>query len=155
MNNEEKILTLLTQMQSDLSDVKTTQSEHGKQLTELSDRLGSVETTLAEHGEQLTELSDRLGSVETTLAEHSEQLAAHSEQLAELRDRQLRMEMNLEHTVIPRLDILREGQQLLQDTLARKDSVEDIRDALTEWETANKASFSEVWNQVAKLEKVK
>ncbi len=134
MNNEEKILTLLTQMQSDLSDVKTTQSEHGK---------------------QLTELSDRLGSVETTLAEHSEQLAAHSEQLAELRDRQLRMEMNLEHTVIPRLDILREGQQLLQDTLARKDSVEDIRDALTEWETANKASFSEVWNQVAKLEKVK
>ncbi len=105
MNNEEKILTLLTQMQSDLSDVKTTQSEHGK---------------------QLTELSDRLGSVETTLAEHSEQLAAHSEQLAELRDRQLRMEMNLEHTVIPRLDILREGQQLLQDTLARKDSVEDI-----------------------------
>lgn len=106
MNNEEKILTLLTQMQSDLSDVKTTQSEHG-------------------------------------------------EQLAELRDRQLRMEMNLEHTVIPRLDILREGQQLLQDTLARKDSVEDIRDALTEWETANNVSFSEVWNRVAKLEKVK
>ncbi len=127
MNNEEKILTLLTQMQSDLSDVKTTQSEHGKQLTELSDRLGSVETTLSEHGEQLTELSDR----------------------------QLRMEMNLEHTVIPRLDILREGQQLLQDTLARKDSVEDIRDALTEWETANNVSFSEVWNRVAKLEKVK
>ena len=122
MNNEEKILTLLTQMQSDLSDVKTTQSEHG---------------------EQLTELSDRLGSVETTLAEHSEQLAAHSEQLAELRDRKLRMEMNLE------------GQQLLQDTLARKDSVEDIRDALTEWETANNVSFSEVWNRVAKLEKVK
>ena len=134
MNNEEKILTLLTQMQSDLSDVKTTQSEHG---------------------EQLTELSDRLGSVETTLAEHSEQLAAHGEQLAELRDRQLRMEMNLEHTVIPRLDILWEGQQLLQDTLARKDSVEDIRDALTEWETANNVSFSEVWNRVAKLEKVK
>ncbi|NBH78533.1 hypothetical protein D3Z52_10155 [Clostridiaceae bacterium] len=134
MNNEEKILTLLTQMQSDLSDVKTTQSEHG---------------------EQLTELSDRLGSVETTLAEHSEQLAAHGEQLAELRDRQLRMEMNLEHTVIPRLDILCEGQQLLQDTLARKDSVEDIRDALTEWETANNVSFSEVWNRVAKLEKVK
>lgn len=134
MNNEEKILTLLSQMQSDLSDVKTTQSEHG---------------------EQLTELSDRLGSVETTLAEHSEQLAAHSEQLAELRDRQLRMEMNLEHTVIPRLDILCEGQQLLQDTLARKDSVEDIRDALTEWETANNVSFSEVWNRVAKLEKVK
>ncbi len=127
MNNEEKILTLLTQMQSDLSDVKTTQSEHGEQLTELSDRLGSVETTLSEHGEQLTELSDR----------------------------QLRMEMNLEHTVIPRLDILREGQQLLQDTLARKDSVEDIRDALTEWETANNVSFSEVWNRVAKLEKVK
>ena len=134
MNNEEKILTLLTQMQSDLSDVKTTQSEHG---------------------EQLTELSDRLGSVETTLAEHSEQLAAHGEQLAELRDRQLKMEMNLEHTVIPRLDSLREGQQLLQDTLARKDSVEDIRDALTEWETANNVSFSEVWNRVAKLEKVK
>lgn len=134
MNNEEKILTLLTQMQSDLSDVKTTQSEHG---------------------EQLTELSDRLGSVETTLAEHSEQLAAHGEQLAELRDRQLRMEMNLEHTVIPRLDILCEGQQLLQDTLARKDSVEDIRDALTEWETANNVSFSEVWNRVANLEKVK
>ena len=134
MNNEEKILTLLTQMQSDLSDVKTTQSEHGK---------------------QLTDLSDRLGSVETTLAEHSEQLAAHGEQLAELRDRQLKMEMNLEHTVIPRLDSLREGQQLLQDTLARKDSVEDIRDALTEWETANNVSFSEVWNRVAKLEKVK
>ncbi|MCI9484887.1 MAG: hypothetical protein HFH27_10580 [Clostridiaceae bacterium] len=30
-------MTLLTQMQSDLSDVKTTQSEHGEQLTELSD----------------------------------------------------------------------------------------------------------------------
>ncbi|MDE7036253.1 MAG: hypothetical protein K2O74_08415 [Eubacteriales bacterium] len=95
-----------------------------------------------------------MGSVETTLAEHSEQLAAHGEQLAELRDRQLRMEMNLEHTVIPRLDILREGQQLLQDTLARKDSVEDIRDALTEWETANNVSFSEVWNRVAKLDSV-
>ncbi|RKJ73035.1 hypothetical protein D7X33_20930, partial [Butyricicoccus sp. 1XD8-22] len=123
-------------------------TEHGEQLTALSDRLGNVETTLTEHSEQLAVQGKQL-------ATQSEHLAAQGKQLAELSDRQLKMEMNLEHTVIPRLDILREGQQLLQDTLARKNSVEDIRDALTEWETANKASFSEVWNRVAKLEKVK
>ena len=55
MNNEEKILQMLTElskgqaeMRSDIAELKTTQAEQGKQLAELGEALGRLETTVNE-----------------------------------------------------------------------------------------------------------
>ena len=55
MNNEEKILQMLTElskgqaeMRSDIAELKTTQAEQGKQLAEQGEALGRLETTVNE-----------------------------------------------------------------------------------------------------------
>lgn len=113
MNNEEKILEMLAQIQA-------AQAEQGAQLA-------AQGAQLATQGAQLAAQGDRLSRVETLL----------------------------ENKVIPDIKALAEGQTLLQETLARKDSMEEIKDALTEWEIANKASYSEMWNRISRLEKAK
>lgn len=51
MNNEEKILELLTAMQSDITELKATQSKQGEQLTK--------------QGEQLAYLAERVDEIDT------------------------------------------------------------------------------------------
>ena len=39
----------------------------------------------------------------------------------------------------------------LLETLASKESVEELKDSMVEWENANKASLSEMWRRIASL----
>ena len=112
MNNEEKILSILaqmqsslTQMQSDLSDVKAVQAEQGKQL--------------AEQGKQLAE-------VRATQATQQSQLAELTEMQEELRTAVNRVAMAQERDTLPYLKLLDEGHHDIMRRLVDKDRVEKL-----------------------------
>ena len=125
MNNEEKILAMLDKLTSDMAEMKTDMAE--------------MKTTQTAQGEQL--------------AAQGEQLAALGEQLAAQGERLLNIEMRIENTIIPDIKALAGGHMQLLETLASKESVEELKDSMVEWETANKASLSEMWRRIASLER--
>jgi len=173
MNNEEKILALLEKqsvqldkLTADMADVKVTLAEHGarldsiektltehgKMLAEHGTRLDSIERTLTEHGKMLAEHGTRLDSIEKMLTVHGKMLSEHGKMLAEHDARLDSVQSLIEHTIIPRLNTLNDRQLLMQETLARKEDIEELRDAMAEWEVANKATYAEVWKRLNKLE---
>ncbi len=130
-----------------------------KTLTEHGTRLDSIEKTLTEHGTRLdsiektlTEHGTRLGSIEKMLTVHGRMLSEHGKMLAEHDARLDSVQSLIEHTIIPRLNTLNDRQLLIQETLARKEDLEELRDAMAEWEVANKATYAEVWKRLNKLE---
>jgi len=125
MNNEEKILAMLDKLTSDMAEMKTDMAE--------------MKTTQTAQGEQL--------------AAQGEQLAALGEQLAAQGERLLNIEMRIENTIIPDIKALAGGHMQLLETLASKESVEELKDSMVEWKTANKASLSEMWRRLALLER--
>lgn len=111
MNNEEKILEMLTElskgqaeMRADIAELKATQVKQGEQLSE--------------QGEQLAQINDRL---------------------EELDDRSLRSAVMLENQVLPLLQLLYEGQVTLQQTLAPKERVEVLEDDVITLKTVVKS----------------
>lgn len=111
MNNEEKILEMLTElskgqaeMRAGIAELKATQVKQGEQL--------------AEQGEQLAQINDRL---------------------EELDDRSLRSAVMLENQVLPQLQLLYEGQVTLQQTLAPKERVEVLEDDVITLKTVVKS----------------
>ena len=94
----------------------------------------------------LAEMKEDLAAVKAKQAKQGEQLAAQGERL-------LNIEMRIENTIIPDIKALAGGHMQLLETLASKESVEDLKDSMVEWETANKASLSEMWRRLASLER--
>ena len=140
MNNEEKILSILaqmqsslTQMQSDLSDVKAVQAEQGKQLAEQGKQLAEQGKQLAEQGKQLAEHSKQLAEqgkqlaeVRATQATQQSQLAELTEMQEELRTAVNRVAMAQERDTLPYLKLLDEGHHDIMRRLADKDRVEKL-----------------------------
>lgn len=87
------------------------------------------------------------------LAEMKEDLAAVKATQAAQGERLCNIEMRIENTIIPDIKALAGGHMQLLETLASKESVEDLKDSMVEWETANKASLSEMWRRIASLER--
>lgn len=114
MNNEEKILEILERLTKEVGK----HSEVLETLTGKVDRQGEI---LAQH-------SEILGQHSKMLAQHSEMLARHNEVLEELDGRSLRTAVILENEVLPKLQLLYEGQVHLQETLAPKERVEVLED---------------------------
>lgn len=104
MNTEEKILEILAQMQTDMTDVKTG-------LTDVNVRLGLVETRLGK-------VENRLSAVETTQAQMKDEIHLTN--------------VRLELDVGQRLDALAEGQDVIEGRLGAleevKEQVEKISD---------------------------
>ena len=126
MNNEEKILSMLAQMQSsltqmhsDLSDVKAVQAEQGKQLAEQGKQL-------AEQGKQLAEQGKQLAEVRATQATQQSQLTELTEMQEELRTAVNRVAMAQERDTLPYLKLLDEGHHDIMRRLADKDRVEKL-----------------------------
>ena len=94
----------------------------------------------------LAEMKEDLAAVKAKQAKQGEQLAAQGERL-------LNIEMRIENTIIPDIKALAGGHMQLLETLASKESVEELKDSMVEWETANKASLSEMWRRLASLER--
>lgn len=110
MNNEEKILQMLTEMRSDIAELKATQAEQGKQL----DRL---EATQVEQGKQLDKL-------EATQVEQGKLLE-------EVDQRSIRTQVLLETDISDQLKLALNGHSLIMekmDELAPKSRVEVLED---------------------------
>ena len=92
----------------------------------------------------LAEMKEDLAAGKATHAKQGEQLASQGERL-------LNIEMRIENTIIPDIKALAGGHMQLLETLASKESVEELKDSMVEWENANKASLSEMWRRIASL----
>ena len=132
MNNEEKILAML--------------EKHDAMFEKQAALLDKLTSDMAEMKTDMAEMK-------TTQTAQGEQLAAQGEQLAAQSERLLNIEMRIENTIIPDIKALAGGHMQLLETLASKESVEELKDSMVEWETANKASLSEMWRRLALLER--
>ncbi len=112
-------------------------------LEKLSEKVDRQSETLAKHTELLTR-QDEL------LAEHSKLLAKQGKFLEELDDRSLRTAAMLENDVLPRLQLLYEGQAHLRETLAPKARLEVLEDEVI----SLKSAIKEMMNRLDALEKV-
>ena len=88
----------------------------------------------------------KVDGIDSRLAKVEDIQAAQGERL-------LNIEMRIENTIIPNIKALAGGHMQLLETLASKESVEELKDSMVEWETANKASLSEMWRRIASLER--
>ena len=94
----------------------------------------------------LEALTVKVDGIDSRLAKVEDIQAAQGERL-------LNIEMRIENTIIPDIKALAGGHMQLLETLASKESVEELKDSMVEWETANKASLSEMWRRIASLER--
>lgn len=107
MNNEEKILEILEKLTEEVS-------RHGEML--------------AKQGETLAKQGEMLAKHDVILNKLVEKVDRQGERLEEIDDRSLRSAVILENEVLPRLQLLYEGQANLRETLAPKAQVEILRD---------------------------
>lgn len=135
MNNEEKILELLERLTEKVdkqSEVLASHSErlvsHDEQLAKLNELLASQDERLAKIEELLAKHDGRLDKIDGRLDKIDELLVRHSELLEELDGRSLRSAVMIENEVLPKLQLLYEGQVHLQETLAPKERVEVLED---------------------------
>jgi len=94
----------------------------------------------------LEALTVKVDGIDSRLAKVEDIQAAQGERL-------LNIEVRIENTIIPDIKALAGGHMQLLETLASKESVEELKDSMVEWETANKASLSEMWRRIASLER--
>ena len=94
----------------------------------------------------LEALTVKVDGIDSRLAKVEDIQTAQGERL-------LNIDVRIENTIIPDIKALAGGHMQLLETLASKESVEDLKDSMVEWETANKASLSEMWRRLASLER--
>jgi len=102
MNNEERILALLTQMQSDMADVKETIKQHGERLDHLDERTQRIALLMeVEFQNKLQALYDghqtiletltppeRIDALETDVSVLKMAVHRHTEEIKDLRKAQ-------------------------------------------------------------------
>jgi len=67
MNNEEKILTILETMQTDMKDVKTDISDIKTRLTSVETKVGNLETKVGSLETKVGSLDTKVGNLETDM----------------------------------------------------------------------------------------
>lgn len=135
MNNEEKILQMLTKLVDAVNQQGETLARHEELLVKQGEMLARHEELLVKQGE--------------TLDKHGGQLAEMKEDICELRETAVRVAITQENIVLPRLDTLADGHKHLLKTLALDSRVE----ALEEDVSTLKSAFKLMSNRLAALEK--
>ena len=170
MNNEEKILQMLTKLVDTVNQQGETLARHEEMLVKQGEMLVKQGETMARHEEMLVKQGEMLARHEEllvkqgetlarheemlvkqgeTLAKHGGQLAEMKEDICELRETAVRVAITQENIVLPRLDTLAEGHKHLLKTLASDSRVE----ALEEDVSTLKSAFKMMSNRLAALEK--
>ena len=142
MNNEEKILQMLTKLVDTVNQQGETLARHEEMLVKQGEMLVKQGETMARHEEMLVKQGE-------TLAKHGGQLAEMKEDICELRETAVRVAITQENIVLPRLDTLADGHKHLLKTLASDSRVE----ALEEDVSTLKSAFKMMSNRLAALEK--
>ena len=114
MNNEEKILAILERLTEETGRHSEMLTRQGEMITRLGETLARHDEILARHDEMLEKLVRKVDQ--------------QGELLEELDSRSLRSAVMLENDVLPKLQLLYEGQVHLQETLAPKERVEVLED---------------------------
>ena len=170
MNNEEKILQMLTKLVDTVNQQGETLARHEEMLVKQGEMLVKQGETMARHEEMLVKQGEMLARHEEllvkqgetlarheemlvkqgeTLAKHGGQLAEMKEDICELRETAVRVAITQENIVLPRLDTLADGHKHLLKTLASDSRVE----ALEEDVSTLKSAFKLMSNRLAALEK--
>ena len=124
MNNEEKILEILTAMQSDLVGLK----EGQESLKQGQERLEQRQEKLEQRQEKLEQRMEKLEQRQEKLEQRQEKL---EQQQQEMQETLTRVAVTQEGLVLPRLQALYEGHGAImerQARLAEKDRVEELED---------------------------
>ena len=149
MNNEEKILQMLTKLVDTVNQQGETLARHEEMLVKQGEMLARHEELLVKPGETLARHEEMLVKQGETLAKHGGQLAEMKEDICELRETAVRVAITQENIVLPRLDTLADGHKHLLKTLASDSRVE----ALEEDVSTLKSAFKMMSNRLAALEK--
>ena len=123
MSNEEKILSILERMQTDISDLKTGQNELIVRTTRLEGRVENLEGRMEDLEGRMEDLAGR----QTALEANQETLTATVKQIDQ---RLRRVEVVQENRVLTGIDLLSEGMTALAETTVRKEDFEALREDL-------------------------
>lgn len=108
MNNEEKILAMLTEMKADMTDMKAGMADMKTDMTGMKAGMADMKATQTAQGKQLDRMEERLDEVDA---------------------RSLRSAVLLETEVAKNIQLVYEGQEMLRqkmEELAPKDRVEAL-----------------------------
>ena len=167
MNNEQKILEMLTglteavsklssgqvemrdEMEARFSKLEATQTKQGEQLTRLEERVEKLDATQTKQGEQLTRLEERVEKLDATQARQGEQLTRLEERVEELDARSLKSAVLLETDIPHQLGLLFEGHKTMMEILAPKSRVEELEEEVS----IHKGAIQALANRVSVLER--
>lgn len=107
MNNEEKILSILTQMQSDMTRMQSDMTKMQADITGIQTDMTGVKADIAKMQADMSDMKEQLDRVD---------------------ERSLRTAILLENEVDRKLSLLYEGHGILRETLAPIDRVEKLED---------------------------
>ena len=131
MNNEERILQILTAMQSDLAGLK----EGQESLMQGQERLEQRQEKLEQRQEKLEQRQEKLEQRQEKLEQRQEKLEQRQEKLEqrqeEMQETLTRVAVTQEGLVLPRLQALYEGHGAIMERqagLAEKNRVEELED---------------------------
>ncbi len=138
MNNEEKILSLLTQVVTDVSGLKSDFAELKSDVAVLKSDVAELKSDVAVLKSDVAELKSDVAVLKSDVAELKVTQELHTMQIAELRAVQKehsewirKYGITMEQKIIPRLDTLYEGYLSIRETMATKEDIAQIWDELS------------------------
>lgn len=123
MNNEEKILNLLEKM--------------NERFDKVDERLANVEKSQEEMRGEINQINTRLSNLEKSQEEIKEKVDYLDQHL-------LKVEVTQENTVLPRLDLLAEGQVTIQKQIKKLSVVDALQDDVATLKSAVKYLSDEI-----------
>ncbi len=131
MNNEEKILSLLTQVVTDVSGLKSDFAELKSDVAELKSDVAVLKSDVAELKSDVAVLKSDVAELKVTQELHTMQIAELRAVQKEHSEWIRKYGITLEQKIIPRLDTLYEGYLSIRETMATKEDIAQIWDELS------------------------
>lgn len=103
MNNEQKILDILSQMQDNMSQMQGN-------MAQMQDNMAQMQTDIKAIDERTTRLETSVSAID---------------------ERTTKLEINMENTIIPRLDLLAEGQVTIQGQIKRLSVIDGMQEDIS------------------------
>ena len=107
MNNEEKILSVLGQLTDTVSKLDTRMDKLDTRMDKLEERMDSMQEQMGSMQKQMGSVQEQMGSMQETLT---------------------RVAITQENVVLPRIQLLAEGQTTILDKMPSKSRIEALEE---------------------------